>query len=306
MPLSHDPPLVTVAIPLYRSKPFLDIILANLDALDYPNLEVIISDRHSLDDALAVLKGRYGDDPRFGFLQANDELDWIAHYNLLLKTGTGDYFVWMPHDDSYPSSYIPLLAECLNANPDALLAFGRMEKIGLDGEPFAEQYPPPPDLPSEWSTRAALRLFRSWHIGIPFRGLFRRQPIVAAELYIRRTYDTALADCWWVFGVALLGRLCYVPEAHCCKRLYPWSRGAAWRYDLGQIVDSFLVLQNYVNALIPRRTERAYISAVLLYQTCLQAAARLSRFVPAPRRLRRLLRRGLLGPQHAIAPWAES
>ena len=41
-----DPPLVTVGIPLYRSARFLPSIIENLEALDYSNMEILISDRH--------------------------------------------------------------------------------------------------------------------------------------------------------------------------------------------------------------------------------------------------------------------
>ena len=52
-------PLVTVAIPLYKSQPFFDIITENVENLAYENLEFIISDRHGYDDTLARLRQRF-------------------------------------------------------------------------------------------------------------------------------------------------------------------------------------------------------------------------------------------------------
>ena len=43
-------PLVSVGFPLYRSRRFLDNIVENLEAIDYPNLEMLVSDRHLHDD----------------------------------------------------------------------------------------------------------------------------------------------------------------------------------------------------------------------------------------------------------------
>ena len=81
--------LVSVGIPLYRSHPFLDSLRANCAALAAEdNVEVIISDRHGLDDAIDVLRSEWGHDPRFRFLAADDRLNWIEHMNLLLRAAT--------------------------------------------------------------------------------------------------------------------------------------------------------------------------------------------------------------------------
>ena len=43
--------------------------------------------------------------------QGRDRLGWVEHYNLLLKAATGEYFLWMPHDDAYPGGFIQPLVE---------------------------------------------------------------------------------------------------------------------------------------------------------------------------------------------------
>ena len=68
-------PLVTIAFSLYRSMRFWPVILANIATFDYPNLEIIISDRHCFDDALGQLRDRFQDDARFRFLSAHDQID---------------------------------------------------------------------------------------------------------------------------------------------------------------------------------------------------------------------------------------
>ena len=83
-------PLVSVAIPLYRSRPFVDVIARNIEAIDYPSTEILISDRHQEDDALDILAARFAGNRRIRILRARDRLDWVDHYNLLLTAATGD------------------------------------------------------------------------------------------------------------------------------------------------------------------------------------------------------------------------
>lgn len=44
-PGSHGP-LVTVAIPLCRSRTHLSNVIDNIERLAYPHLDIVISDRH--------------------------------------------------------------------------------------------------------------------------------------------------------------------------------------------------------------------------------------------------------------------
>src|SRR5215510_3322359 len=188
-------PLVSVGIPLYRSRGFLEIIIQNIEAIGYTNVEIIISDQHLLDDTLEVLRERFGSDARFRFLEGNDGLNWVENYNLLLRRSTGKYFLWMAHDDSFPSNYIGELVSALEEHPDAVLAFGRVEQISLDG--FLPTFPfsPPPILPDEhWSICCSLRVLTLWQLWIAFRGVVRREVVERSDLYIRQTYRNIRAD----------------------------------------------------------------------------------------------------------------
>ncbi len=99
-------PLVSVGIPLYKSRGFLSNIIENVEAVAYRNIEIIISDRHGEDDAIEALRRRFGHDSRVRFIKRHDRIDWVDHYNALLRQFTGKYFLWMPHDDIYPADYI--------------------------------------------------------------------------------------------------------------------------------------------------------------------------------------------------------
>jgi GT2 family glycosyltransferase len=243
----HPPPLVSVGIPLYRSSRFLDIVVANIEAIAYPNVEIIVSDRHMFDDALDRLRERYGEDARFRFLEGRDELDWVGNFNLLLRSAMGRYFVWMAHDDTFSSNYIDDLVAALEAHPDAVLAFGKVDQVSLDDFlPTFPFVPPPVSADGEWTLGSSLRVLTLWQLWIPFRGLFRRDVVEEAGLYVRPTYRNIRADMYWVFGLSLKGRLCFVPSCTCTKRFYRASTGADWRFDLRQSLDACRVLRSYL------------------------------------------------------------
>lgn len=257
-------PLVSVGFPLYRSRRFLDNIVENVEAIDYPNLEVLVSDRHLLDDTVGLLRQRFGSDPRFRFFEGRDRLDWVGNFNLLLREASGKYFLWMGHDDSYPPGYVTELVSALEERADAVLAFGRVEQVSLDG--FLPTFPfvPPPIAPDRpWSLGSALRLLTLWQLWIAFRGVVRRDVVERQGLYIRPTRNNMRADIYWLFGLALVGRLHFVPSCHCTKRFYAGSTGAAWRFGARQSLNAFRVLRSYLDDLAPSRRDAWLGTAVV-------------------------------------------
>jgi hypothetical protein len=66
---------------------------------------------------------------------AADRLTWVEHYNWLLDTARGEYFMWMPHDDEFPAGHVSSLVAALEERPDAVLAHGRIERVDLEGCP---------------------------------------------------------------------------------------------------------------------------------------------------------------------------
>lgn len=262
--ISYDP-LVSVAIPLFRSQRFLDNIIENVEAIAYKNLEIIISDRHCADDTIDFLYGRYGHDPRFRFIKSNDQINWVDHYNTLLHQFTGKYFLWMPHDDIYPGNYICHLVSCLEEHPDAVCAFGRMENVNLTGSHMPTTFRPPPiSMKDSWSFRIALKLFFWGQLGVGFRGLFRRDVIVESAFFIRHTFETVSADVCWMFALSLRGRLYYIPECFCRKRYYSTSASAQWRFGIRHFLNQFFVLRSYLKDSCSSRIE-VQIGTLLIF-----------------------------------------
>lgn len=285
-------PLVSVGIPLYRSRRFLDVIIENIDAIDYQNLEIIISDQHMADDTIALLKARYDADPRFQFLTGTLGLNWVENFNLLLRKASGKYFLWMAHDDSYPPDYIRQLVTALEQNPESVLAFGRVEEVSMDGFlPVFPFLPPPVSADQVWSLGSSLKMLTLWHLWIPVRGLIRRSVVEQSDLYIRQTYRNIRAGSYWLFAISLRGSLRYVPSCHCTKRFHRQSGGADWRFGPRQSLNACRVLRSYLKDFARSRREAMLAQSVVIPWCLVQG------FLPqtAARRLGILTRQVLAG-----------
>lgn len=224
-------PRVTVAIPLYRAAPFVDVIRRNIEAVGLPDAEILVSDRHGFDDALDQLRRHFGCDDRVVFLEERDQIGWVDHYNALLQLATGRYFVWMPQDDSFPQGYVETLVAALEADPDSLLAFGQLHTHDLrSGAATKAVLPGRYDFSDRpWRPAYAPLLAICWNLGIPFRGVFDRERIVARNLFIRHVPGgDPFADVSWMFAVALHGKLRYVPEATSLKRYHRDNTHQKW------------------------------------------------------------------------------
>lgn len=272
---THNRPLVSVMVPLYHSKRFVADIIANLEAIEYSNVEIILSDRHGGDDAIHVLAKHFATDCRVRILVAHDRLNWVDHYNLLMRSAAGTYFMWMPHDDLYTGEYVSQLVGALECNPDAVLAYGRLEISSVDGSPVPRRIRSvlPVDSQDPWSVGVALRLLFFWNIWITFRGLMRKETVMQSHLFIRPTLDLIEADVYWVFALALKGRFCFVPECSCTKRFHSMSASAPWKHGrLRYLLNAAYVLWAYLGQVLSRPREIWYARTLVCGWTLLRVA----------------------------------
>jgi GT2 family glycosyltransferase len=127
--MNRSRPRLSVAVPLYRSAPFVANVAANIRALGDLDAEVLVSDRHLEDEAAVEIRRLFARDDRVTVLEETDGLDWASHYNHLLQRARGEYFAWMPHDDLYAAGALGRLARGLDDEPAAVLAFGTVRYV---------------------------------------------------------------------------------------------------------------------------------------------------------------------------------
>lgn len=242
-------PCVTIAIPLYRSERFVKIIASNIKRIEIKNAEIIISDRHSEGNAIEILQKILIKDDRVRFIKTNDKINWFSHFNLLLKEARGEYFMWMPHDDSFPRRYVQTLVESLIDHPDAWLSFGKMYAVNkVTKEKSLHDLPKRLDYShKKWHPFRVLSWMMLWNVGIAFRGVFRKSQLSSANLILKPTYrEGQYADLNFMFGVGLHGKIIYNKEVFCVKRYYIGNTHGNWKLKWFYSTKGFLVLSSYI------------------------------------------------------------
>src|SRR4030095_15159129 len=122
-PVAGRVPTVVIGIPVHNSQRFLAETLESVAAQDWPDLEIAISDDASSAETPEIFRAFARRDVRCRVERHQQRLGWIANYNSLLRHATGDYFLWVPHDDLYAPTYVRALVSLLEARPDAVLAY---------------------------------------------------------------------------------------------------------------------------------------------------------------------------------------
>jgi glycosyltransferase involved in cell wall biosynthesis len=212
----------------------MDIIVANIEAMPKTGVEILISDRHGDDDTLDRLRQRYGADPRIRFFQRRDELDWVGNINFLLQEARGEYWRFLAHDDLSPAGSLEMLSAALDTHRDAVLAYGRIEPVDLEGNRIPRSgehwHPQPKKADDHWTLGIALEM--CWNFFLfdgAFQGLVRRAALVENRLLIRSTLGQVFPERGWQFALCLLGRFHFVPEARYIKTYYPESTHKRWK-----------------------------------------------------------------------------
>ncbi|MCD9625206.1 glycosyltransferase [Rhabdothermincola salaria] len=223
---------VTVAVPLHRSRRWVDNVEANVRRLPAEVTEVLISDATVEDDAAEVLSARLADDDRVTVLARAEELTWFEHYQDLVERATGDLCSWLPHDDDFDASWVPALRAGLAENPTAWLAFGRVLGVRADGA-TATTWQPPPIRSGLLEGVEVLDLALAQQAWQPFRGLFRRREVLAAGIGMEPYGDYPGVDMTWTLAVGLRSGWVSVPTTSTRKRYHDANTHTTFRQAPG-------------------------------------------------------------------------
>lgn len=185
---------------------------------------IILSDEVSSDDAAERIAANFADDPRIELRLRHGQPGWREHFNALIRENNTDFFSLLPQDDLIEPGYYEKLLAALEENPHAGLAFGRMVALGnfTRRERLAS---PPIALGQSTPWLEAILLERYWSLGIPIRGVIRREILRP----IAPTAEDRYADLPWIFGLALSAFLVEVPEAIYLKRYYAENTHGQWQ-----------------------------------------------------------------------------
>lgn len=228
-------PPTTVGIPLHRSARWVGVVSDTIRHLPADVTEIIVSDRTLLDDAAETLRAEWAHDPRVRVVTGSDGLHWTTHLQSILESATGEYFCWMPHDDSADPTWVPSLVRALQGHPDSWLAYGTLRPVLADGvTPHATWEPARPE-PGEVGQRALDSLMLAGALGVPFRGVVRRAELLQSGIRLEEVHGSQMADLAWVYRIGLRAPLIAEPGTSTRKRVHADSTFIYWTRTPGDL-----------------------------------------------------------------------
>lgn len=140
-----DLPLVSICIPAYNSELTLAETLESVLALDYPNLDVVVSDNQSTDGTKEIVL-KYADRGVRYCRHDAGRPSWAAdlpnyiggftNWDFVLSQGRGEYLCLFHSDDLYEPSIVQREIEVMLAHPSVGAVFTRSRMVGEDGRPI--------------------------------------------------------------------------------------------------------------------------------------------------------------------------
>lgn len=223
---------VSHLIPLYKSDRFSKVIIDNITELADQDTEVILADSNGDVVMCERLRIEVQGLPNVRLICDSENLTWVENIARLIKLANGQYFQILPQDDSTSKNAINVMLSALEAAPDAVLAYGRVRAIDLEGHPMPDR----DELNSRedpystsWTLEDALSLFWLGRFGGAFKGLIRTDVANRPENRLRSTPTTVHSERVWLFSLALVGRFVFVAEDVLRKRHYSQSTHHQWK-----------------------------------------------------------------------------
>jgi glycosyltransferase involved in cell wall biosynthesis len=214
-------PTVSIGLPVRNGERYLESAILDFLGQSYEDWELIISDNDSTDATADIARRFAARDRRVRYHRNEYDVGALANANWTVALASGRYFALAAHDDRHSPDFIETLVAALEADPSAIVAYGRCVRIGDDDEPFRYDatlrsfvspegvaYPGDPDLervlPGDPAARFAAVL-ASGSVDAPMHGLFR-----ITELRRLGGHQLYGSDRLLVARAALAGRFVYV------------------------------------------------------------------------------------------------
>lgn len=216
-------PLVSIVTPTYNRASFLEETIESVLSQDYPRIEYIVLDDGSTDETPAMLKKYEG---RLRYVR-HDNMGETLTVNKGLQMATGEIVCGVNSDDPLLPGAIRSGVSALQADPEALVAYGDWREIGPQSE-FIRDFRLP-----DYTLENMLMTFR---VSMGPGGFIRRRAFDVVGYRDPKRKYTGDFEFW--FRIALHSRLIHVPAVLATHRTHP---GAASSTIAGARVAAELV-----------------------------------------------------------------
>lgn len=210
-------PLVGIGIPVYNGVRRLPATLDSILAQSLTDFEVLISDNGSTDGTPALCAEYAARDPRIRYIRQPENRGLPFNWNYVARNTRGRYFKWASSNDLLAPEMLRSCVDALDADPLAVLAYGRTGLVGADGESLGEYRG---DIPIPDAAPSA-RFLAAHHIAMnnAVNGVMRRRALLGSRLI--RPYPAS--DYVLMAELALHGTFLLLPQILFYRRTGPGS-----------------------------------------------------------------------------------
>jgi len=208
---------VSLALPVYNGEKYLSEAIHSILAQDFEDFELIITDNASTDRTRDICRTFAERDSRVTYIRNERNMGAAANLNIGFHASTGKYFKWCAYDDLISSNYVGECVRALEAQPDAVLAFGSAKMIDGDGRVVGDRDNAMAEIVDEDGFERFRKIFdNSAHCDEIF-GLHRREAL----------QRTSLMGAYWsadrtlLEEIAMIGKFAFVPGAVFYNRHHP-------------------------------------------------------------------------------------
>lgn len=129
-------PLVSIGLPIYNGAKFVRQAFDSILAQTFVDFELIVSDNASTDDTYQICEEYAAKDGRIRLFRNELNMGATFNYNRVFELARGKYFRHAAHDDLLAPTNIERCVEVLEANPNVVLCYPRMQRIDEHGTPI--------------------------------------------------------------------------------------------------------------------------------------------------------------------------
>ena len=216
-------PLVSVCIPTWNRAQALRRGLANILALDYTPVEIVISDNASADETEVVCREAARSDPRIRYVRQERNIGLYANHNFCIQASRGEFLCLFHDHDLRSPSILRAYVSFLQEHPEVGAVCSNWDLIGDDGQVLGvRDHAVPEVMPGLEYIELTLRSGRSC-VGVP-GAMIRRSALGDARF--REDGPIGFGDFPVWFRIAEEWAIGHIPERLWSWRQHPSSQSA--------------------------------------------------------------------------------
>ena len=203
---------VTIGIPLYNEEKHIE---AAVRSAVYQCSKLIISDNCSSDNSESICRQLSSEFPNISYVRQAANIGAVGNFKYLLDSVDTNYFMWLGAHDVLPEGYVNKLLMTLDADKDAVLAYGNALHIDANNQPIRlYEYDFSKELASNDQKERLLAIISHLDDCSMIHGVF-----------VTKTLKQSWGDINYLGGdhvllaqIALLGKMILNPQTKLCRR----------------------------------------------------------------------------------------